>query len=54
MVLRVILWPEPFALKHTADEKKTAKEFPFSEEGLDEAYEWIMGEGRAQVPGISG
>lgn len=54
MVLRVILWPEPFALKHTADEKKTAKEFPFSEEGLDKAYEWIMGEGRAQVPGISG
>ena len=45
-VLRVILWPEPFALKHTADEKKIKKDFAFSEEGLDEAYEWILGEGR--------
>lgn len=53
-VLQVILWPEPFALKHTADEQKRSKEFPFSEEGLDGAYEWIMGEGRAQVPGIKG
>lgn len=45
-VLRTIMWPEPFALKHTADEKKVNKDFPFSEEGLDMAYEWIMGEGR--------
>ena len=45
-VLRVILWPEPFALKHTADEKKINKDFPFSEEGLDQIYEWILGEGR--------
>ena len=35
-VLRVILWPEPFALQHTADEKKMNKDFPFSEEGLDQ------------------
>ena len=45
-VLRVILWPEPFALKHTADEKKISKDFPCSEEGLDQIYEWILGEGR--------
>lgn len=45
-VLQVIMWPEPFALKHTADEKKVKKEFPFSEEGLDMVYEWILGEGR--------
>lgn len=45
-VLRVIMWPEPFALKHTADEKKVNKDFPFSEEGLDKVYEWILGEGR--------
>jgi hypothetical protein len=45
-VLRAILWPEPFALKHTDDEQKKMKDFPFSEEGLDEVYAWILGEGR--------
>lgn len=48
-VLQVIVWPEPYALKHTADEEKTDIEFPFSEEGLDLAYQWILGEGRALV-----
>ena len=48
-VLRAILWPEPFALKHTEDEKKTTKDFPFSEEGLDQVYEWILGDGRGQI-----
>ena len=45
-VLRAILWPEPFALKHTADEKKISRDFPFSEEGLDQIYEWVLGDGR--------
>lgn len=49
LVLRVIIWPEPFALKHTPDEQKLTKDFPFSEEGLDEIYEWILGEGRSLV-----
>ena len=40
LVLRVIIWPEPFALKHTPDEQKVTRDFPFSEEGLDEIYEW--------------
>lgn len=48
-VLRVILWPEPFALAHTAEDKKVQKDFPFSEEGLDSAYEWVMGEGRSCI-----
>ena len=48
-VLRAILWPEPFALKHTADEKKITKDFPFSEEGLDQIYEWVLGEGRDRI-----
>lgn len=50
-VLRTILWPEPFALKHTEDSKKVSKDFPFSEEGLDMAYEWMRGEGRKMVTG---
>ncbi len=48
-VLRAILWPEPFALKHTEDDKKITKDFPFSEEGLDQIYEWVLGEGREQI-----
>ena len=48
-VLRAVVWPEPFSLKHTADEKKRSRDFPFSEEGLDQAYEWIMGEGRKLI-----
>lgn len=47
LVLRVIIWPEPFALKHTPDEQKLTKDFPFSEEGLDEIYEWILEKGEA-------
>ena len=50
LVLRAILWPEPFALKHTPDEQKVTRDFPFSEEGLDEIYEWILGEGRTLIP----
>lgn len=48
-VLRAIVWPEPFALKHTPDEQKTHRDFPFSEEGLDQIYDWILGEGRALI-----
>ncbi len=48
-VLRVILWPEPYALKHTPEEQKLYRDLPFSEEGLDEAYAWILGAGRKSL-----
>ncbi len=48
-MMRVIMWPEPFALKHTPEEDKIQKDFIFSEEGLDAVYEWILGEGRDSV-----
>ncbi|MCC8162947.1 MAG: hypothetical protein LIO86_07235 [Lachnospiraceae bacterium] len=48
-ILRAIVWPEPFALKHTPDEQKVRKDFAFSEEGLDSAYAWIMNEGRSAL-----
>lgn len=50
-VLRVTVWPEPFALKATPEEQKVNRDFPFSEEGLDQAYAWILGEGRECVLG---
>ncbi|MBS6397055.1 MAG: GNAT family acetyltransferase [Clostridiales bacterium] len=48
-VLRVIVWEEPFALAHTEEDKKHTKDFPFSEEGLDQIYDWILGEGRELI-----
>lgn len=52
-VLRTIVWPEPFALQATPDEQKTERDFPFTEEGLDEAFAWITGEGRNCVQNVS-
>ncbi len=39
--LRATVWPEPFCFERTAEEKKTIQLFPYTEEGLDEAYEWL-------------
>ena len=39
--LRVYIWSEPFCFEKTPDEFRTVKDFPYSEEGLDEAYEWV-------------
>lgn len=41
IVLRVVVWPEPFAFDKTPEEYKTYKEFSYEESGLDEAYKWI-------------
>lgn len=40
-VLRVTIWPEPFCFEKTPDKKKTVKEFVYTEDGLDEAYDWL-------------
>lgn len=50
-VLRAVVWPEPFALEHTEDDKKTSQDFPFSEEGLDLAFAWIVGDARDCIEG---
>lgn len=39
--LCVIVYPEPFCLEATADDKKISKIFEFSKEGLDAATEWL-------------
>lgn len=39
--LKVTVWPEPFCYLATPDEKKKDREFPFSEEGVEEAVEWM-------------
>ncbi|MCR5623993.1 MAG: hypothetical protein K6G11_01985 [Lachnospiraceae bacterium] len=40
--LEVCIWPEPFCFEKTDDSKKEFSYFDFTEEGLDEAYEWIV------------
>lgn len=41
--LLVTVWPEPFCFEKTAEDKKQRKQFAYSEEGLDEAHEWLCG-----------
>ena len=40
-VLRGIVWPEPCCFVKTPDEKKTVFYVRYTEEGLDELYEWL-------------
>ncbi|MFI3208366.1 MAG: GNAT family acetyltransferase [Eubacteriales bacterium] len=39
--LAAITWPEPFCIEVTPDEKKVKKIFSFTEEGYDEAIQWL-------------
>lgn len=39
--LKVTLWPEPFNFDKTPDDKKEVSFFPFSEEGLLSATDYI-------------
>ncbi len=36
-----ITWPEPFCIEATKEELKVRKEFPFTEEGYEEAIAWL-------------
>lgn len=39
--LVAITWPEPFCIDVTPEEQKVKKEFPFTEEGYEEAVAWL-------------
>ena len=39
--LKVYLWGEPFGFEATPEEKKISQLFPFNEEGLVEAINWM-------------
>ena len=39
--LLVTVYPQPYCYGATPDEKKTKAVFPFSEEGREQALEWI-------------
>ena len=38
--LEAVIYPEPFSFEVTAEEEKTYREFPFTQEGFDEAVAW--------------
>ncbi len=40
-VFKVTIWPEPFSYEKTDRNLMTVKEFPFSEEGKQEAVSWL-------------
>ena len=39
--LTATIWPGPWSLEHTADEKQEMAEFPGNQEGLDAAVAWL-------------
>ena len=36
------VWPEPFCFEETPEDRKTAAQFPFSEDGRLEAIHWMQ------------
>ena len=36
-----MIYPEPYCFEKTPEEEKQAKEFPFTNEGFDEAVAWM-------------
>lgn len=39
--IQAATWPGPYIFSATEDDKKTFREFPFSEEGLLESIDWL-------------
>lgn len=35
------VWPEPFCYDKTEETMRESKEFPFSQDGLEQAWEWF-------------
>lgn len=40
-VIRAVIWPEPFNFEVTPDEKKHSRDFPFTQDGLWAAVDWL-------------
>lgn len=39
--IRAFVWPEPMSFDNTPEEKKHLMDFPYSEEGVCSAIEWL-------------
>ncbi|MCD7826566.1 MAG: hypothetical protein LUH14_11505 [Clostridiaceae bacterium] len=40
-MLKATVWPEPFCFEKTNPQQMQAAFFPYSEEGLDQLYDWL-------------
>lgn len=40
----VTIWPEPLCFVKTPDDQKETKQFPLTQEGKDNAVEWMNGQ----------
>lgn len=43
------IYPEPNCFEATPDERKSSKEFPLSDEGLNEVYVWLNEEYKKNI-----
>ena len=39
--LEAVIYPEPYGFEATAEKEKTFREFPFTQEGFEEAIAWL-------------
>ena len=46
--LEAVIYPEPCCFEMTPEEEKTCREFPFTQEGFDEAISWLNEEYEGQ------
>ena len=47
-VLRAVVWRGPYGYAATEEALKTIRDFPFTEEGMQEAADWLDGTGQVQ------
>ena len=40
-VLRTVTWPEPDSYRSAPEEARTVRDFPFTQDGLNRAAEWL-------------
>ena len=43
VVLEACAWPEPYSFDKTSEDKKTYATFPFDEDGICQAVDWLNG-----------
>jgi hypothetical protein len=47
-VLQAVVWPEPYNYFHTEEKHKVSSSFPFTEEGINHAIDWMNQEWETQ------
>jgi hypothetical protein len=48
-LLQAVVWPEPYNFFHTEEKLKVSSSFPFTEEGINHAIDWMNQEWEARI-----